>query len=250
METANRIYEKSCKSFERGYTVSYEHVNFINRIDGINVIVFVGTSIKKMTLIIAFGRTLNILFKSDLEFNSKTINYSVESIYTHINKFKQILDSLVFNSELGIFVSNFEKQSFPLFYDVFGLNFIDSSNCVGCGTKTITKLKCEHYCCIKCFYLFGTTTNSACATCGNAIKKNSILKNNIQCYELKDGEVNYLIKIIRKINSNSVMRLGLSVEHKYTEESEEQDDEDDDENGWEDDEDDDEDDEDDEDEDE
>ena len=221
METANKIYQKSCKSFERGYNVSYEHVNFINRIDGINVIVFVGTSFKKMSLIIAFGRTLNILFKYDLEFNSKTTNYCVESIHAHINKFKQILDSLVFNSELGIFVSNLENKSFPLFYDIFGLDFIDSSNCVGCGTKTITKLKCEHHCCVKCFHLFGTTPNSTCTTCGIPIKKNSVLKNNIQYYTLRDSEANYLINIIRKINSSSVMRLGLSIEEKYSEESEE-----------------------------
>ena len=50
-----------------------------------------------------------------------------------------------------------------------------------------------------------------------------LLKNNIQYYTLRDSEANYLINIIRKINSSSVMRLGLSIEEKYSEESEESD---------------------------
>lgn len=192
MDTSKLIYSKSKEYLSKGNKFWIYHIDFIKKILGINVFTFVTLSLEQISFYILSQTNPNhLLFRYVFKLNS----YSENSINAFVKLIKKIVSELEFDKLIGVFISKTNKYPKPLFFDEFGLDYIDKNLCIGCSSQTTLKLKCEHFCCFNCFE--NILINNECSTC----KKKSLFPiNQFTYYQLENIEE--LIFIKKWINSN------------------------------------------------
>ena len=237
METANWIYTNAKEHMENDHIYWFSKIDYISKVDGINVLAFIIVKINKIYFTIVHD-TCTIVKLFGYIFNLESFN--LKSIKNFVLKTVKVMESLEFDELTGVFKSNIipSTNNYPLFFDVFGLKFIEKDECIECKKNTICKLTCKHFCCLKCFSS-KYENDKNCTICGKKIIKR--LERPIDFYSLDPIELNCL-KEFNNTNKN--------IKSKYSDESDEENKEWEEDEEWEDEEDEDEEDEDDEDEDE
>lgn len=162
MNTSKNIYTKSKEHLAKGYKFWIYTIDFLNKIKNLKVFTFIVVSIENITF--------NILSKSnqpDLLFRYvfKLKSFSENSIDVFIKKIKNIVKNLNFDKKYGYFYSSLVQIEKPLFFEEFGLNYIDKDNCIECLELTTSKLSCEHFCCIYCWKNNDKIINNKCTKC-------------------------------------------------------------------------------------
>jgi hypothetical protein len=192
METSKLIYIKSKEHFLKGNQYWIHNIDFLKKILNIDIFSFIVISLEQITFnVLSQSNPNNLLFKYTYKLNS----YSENSIKTFVTLIKKIVSGLEFDKLIGVFISKIAKSPKPLFFDEFGIDYIDKNNCIVCFEQTISKLKCNHFCCNFCFN--NNLSNKVCTSC---IKKSSCQINQFQYYSFEKKE----LKCIKKwIHSNN-----------------------------------------------
>ena len=221
METTRLIYNKSKEAFKKGEQYWIHYIDFLKQISNVKVFAFIVVSLEQITFNILSGANSdNLLFRHIYKLNSYTEN----SIKPFVNLIKKIVASLEFNKLIGIFDSKIIKIPKPLFFDEFGIEYINKNSCIICSDQTISKLKCKHFCCISCFDVNSTTFD-----CDDCKQKSSGTTNQFQYYSIDPDELkfvkhwfksnNFSINLNQTTNfSNGVHRHNYSDDSYYSEE--------------------------------
>ncbi len=227
METAKIVFEKSKEQIKKGNKF-FHKIDFIKNIHGINVIAYIIVSLED----IIFSMVLESNYVHKLfEYKFELRTFSIGSFQVFGNLIKGILQNISFDHTLGVFISNPNPNSspkskyIPLFYDVFGLDYIEKNNCIGCGKNTVLRTDCKHYCCLHCFE--DKFKNNSCPSCN---KKISNLYNQLNYYTFGTDE----LKFIKKLNlpTKTMGRKYIDLDdgdNDYDSETDDYDDEDEDE---------------------
>ena len=191
MDTSKIIYTKSKEHFGKGNKFWIYHIDFLKKISNINIFTFIVVSLEQISFnILSQTNPNNLLFRYVYKLNS----YSENSINAFINLIKKIISGLEFDKLIGVFISKNVKLQKPLFFDEFGLDYIDKNTCIVCSEQTVSKLKCNHFCCAYCFD--NNLTNKECCGCK---KKSTLLINQFKYYSIENIEIKW-IKIWIKSN--------------------------------------------------
>jgi hypothetical protein len=181
MDTSKYIYTESKKYFSKGNKYWIYHVDLLKKISNINIFTFVTISLEQISFnILSKSNPNNLLFRHVYPLNS----YSENSIKTFVLLVKQIVFELKFDKLSGVFVSKNSKSPKPLFFEEFGLDYIDKNNCIECLEQTISKLKCNHFCCTSCFDN-NLMLKKECSSC---ITKSICTINQFQYYLIEQNE--------------------------------------------------------------
>ena len=184
MDTSKIIYTKSKEHFSGGKKYWLYNIDFLKKISNINVFTFVVISLEQISFnILSKSNPNNLLFRYVFKLNS----FSENSIKSFINQIKKIVSGLEFDKLIGVFISKIVKLQKPLFFDEFGLDYINKNTCIVCSTQTISKLKCEHFCCTHCFD--NNLINKKCTSCK---KKSPYITNQFQYYSIDNDEFKYI----------------------------------------------------------
>ena len=182
MDTSKQIYSKSKEHILKDNKFWIYHIDFLKKISNINVFTFITISLEKISFnVLSQSNPNNLLFRYIFQLNS----YSENSFKTFVTLIKKIVSGLEFNKLIGVFATKISKSPKPLFFDEFGLDYIDKNTCILCNDQTISKLKCIHFCCIGCFENNNNLISKECTSC----KKISKCTNNqFQYYSIEIDE--------------------------------------------------------------
>jgi hypothetical protein len=198
MDTSKQIYTRSKEFLSKGNIYYFHHIDFVKKILEINIFTFITISLEKASFYILSQTNPNhILFRYVFKLNS----YSENSIGAFVKLIKQIVSELEFDKLTGVFISKTKTNTHnkPIFFDEFGLNYVEKNLCVGCEILTTLKLQCDHFCCFKCFE--NILTSKECTKCK---KKSSHPINQFKYYQLDSTDE---FKHINKwINSNNFFK--------------------------------------------
>jgi hypothetical protein len=180
MDTSKLIYSKSKEHILKGNKFWIHHIDFLKKISNINVFTFITVSLEKISFnVLSQSNPNNLLFRYVFELNS----YSENSFKTFVTLIKKIVSGLEFNKLTGVFATKISKSPKPLFFDEFGLDYIDKNTCILCNDQTISKLKCNHFCCIGCF-----DNNLISKECTSCKKISKCTNNQFQYYSIEIDE--------------------------------------------------------------
>lgn len=207
MNTSKFIYTESKKKITNDGFWS-KHIDFLKKIENIDVFSFIVVTINFISFnILSNQNSNNVLFRYKFELDE----FSENSIEKFVNKIKNIILELKYDKNIGIFNSNNAQIQKPMFFDEFGLTFVDKNNCIGCNDQTTLKLSCKHFCCLYCWNNDTKISNNKCSVCS---KKSKCPKRQFEYYMFDDVyelehielwlENNYqkLAKNFHKLHSN------------------------------------------------